>query len=65
VSQLLLEGARERAYDGLVIIAAAPVEAELEEALAPETRTLLIGKIVRDSAWHGPEAPCEQQDIHH
>jgi protein required for attachment to host cells len=48
VSQLLLEGAREGAYDGLIIIAAPAVAAELEDALAPETRALLIGEIVHD-----------------
>jgi hypothetical protein len=65
VSQLLLEGACEGAYDGLVIIAAAPVAAELEEALAPETRALLIGNIVHDSSCLEPDAACEQQDIRH
>ena len=65
LSQMLLESARERAYDGLVILAAASVAAEVEEALAPETRALLIGNIVRDSARLEPEVPCEQRDIHH
>jgi hypothetical protein len=65
VSQLLLESARERAYDGLVIIAASAIAAELEEALSPETRALLIGNIVRDRVWLEPEVPCDQQDIHH
>jgi protein required for attachment to host cells len=48
VSQLLLEGAREGAYDGLIIIAAPAVAAEREDALAPATRALLIGEIVHD-----------------
>ena len=65
VAQLLLEGARERAYDGLVIIAAAPVAAEIKEALAPETRALLIGNIVRAGFCLEPEIACEQQDIRH
>ena len=65
VSQLLLEGARERAYDGLVIVAAAPIAAELEEALAPEARALLIGNVVHDSIFAEPEVPCEQQNIRH
>lgn len=65
VSQLLLESAREHAYDGLVIIAAPPVAAELEEALAPETCALLIGQIVLDDTCLRPEVPCEQQEICH
>ena len=65
LAQLLLEGARERAYDGLVIMAAATVGTEVEEALAPEARALLIGNIVRDSAWLEPEVACEQRDIRH
>ena len=65
VSQLLLEGARERAYDGLVIIAAAPIAVELEEALTPEARALLIGNVVRDSIFPEPEVRCERQDICH
>ena len=65
VSQLLLEGARERAYDGLVIIAAAPIAAELEEALAPEARALLIGNVVHDSTFPDPDVPFEQQNIRH
>ena len=50
VGQLLSEAARERAYDGLIIIAAEPIATELEDALAPESRALLIGKLVRDFA---------------
>jgi hypothetical protein len=65
LAQLLLEGAREGAYGGLVIMAASTVGAEVEEALAPEARALLIGNIVRDSEWLEPEVPCEQRDIHH
>lgn len=65
VSQVLLEGARERAYDGLVIIAAPTVAAELEERLAPDTRALLIGNIVRDSLGLEPDMSCERQDIRH
>jgi len=65
VSQVLLEGARERAYEGLVIIAAAPIAAEFEEALAPETRALLIGNVVRDSPCLESEVPRNQQEICH
>ena len=65
LSQLLLEAARERAYDGLVIIATATIAAQLEECLAPATRALLIGNIVYDSFCLEPEVPCEQQDVRH
>jgi hypothetical protein len=62
ICQLLLEGAHARAYDGLVIIAAAPIAAELEDTLPPEARALLIGKIVRDVvSSREPEVPCEQR----
>jgi hypothetical protein len=65
VSQLLLEGARDRAYDGLIIIAAEAVAAELKEALAPHTRALLIGKIVRDFAGFEPPASYEPPEMRH
>ena len=46
--QVLAEAARERAYDGLVVIAAPGIARELDRALTPETRIRLIGEIVRD-----------------
>jgi hypothetical protein len=64
VSQVLAEAARERAYEGLIVIAAAPIAADLEEALTVETRALVIGKIVRDNAYLETELPCEQREIH-
>ena len=65
VSQLLLEAARDRAYDGLIIIAAEPAAAELKEVLAPETRALLMGKIVRDLAGFESPVPCEPAEMRH
>jgi hypothetical protein len=65
LSQLLLEGARDKAYDGLIIIAAEPILAELEDALAPETRALLIGKIIRDDAMFEQPTPCEPPAMRH
>jgi protein required for attachment to host cells len=50
----LLEGAREAAYDGLVIIAAPAVAAELENALAPEALARLFGEIVHDHTISAP-----------
>jgi hypothetical protein len=65
VSQLLLEAARDRAYDGLIIIAAEPAAAELKEALAPETRALLMGRVVRDLAGFDAPAPCKPAEMRH
>ena len=48
LSQLLLEAARQRAYDGLIVIASDGIATLLNDALAPETRALLMGKVVRD-----------------
>ena len=65
IGQVLLEGARERAYDNLVIIAQAPIADQIESALAPETRALLIGKIMQDYADPDPEIACEQPEVRH
>jgi protein required for attachment to host cells len=65
VSQLLLEGARDKAYDRLIIIAAEPMLAELKDALAPEARALVIGKIICDYASLEPPAPCEPPEMRH
>jgi len=48
LAQLLNEGARDRAFSGLIVVAAPQIRWELKQALSPETRALLIGKIVRD-----------------
>jgi len=65
VSQVLLEGARNGAYDGLIIIAAEPVAALLKEALAPETRALLIGKVIHDFAGGDPPVAAEPAEMRH
>lgn len=65
VSQLLLEAARDRAYDGLIIIAPEPAATELRSALAPETRALLIGNVIRDLAGGNPAATDEPAEIRH
>lgn len=65
VSQLLLEGARDKAYDGLIIIATEPVASELEDALAPEIGTLLIGKIVRDDSGLERAATYDPPEMRH
>ena len=65
MSQLLREAAREGAYDGLVIIAAAPIAAELEDALSPETRALLIGKVISHNLAPDTEGSPEQRQLRH
>jgi hypothetical protein len=65
LNQLLAEAARARAYDGLIIIAADPVAATLKEILAPETRALLIGKVVSDFGSSDRPAPCGPAEIRH
>ena len=65
LSQVLFEGARHGAYEGLIVIAAEPIAANLKEMLAPETRALLIGKVVRDFPSVEPSMPCEPAVIRH
>jgi hypothetical protein len=65
VSQVLAEAAREKAYDGLIIIAAEPIATELEEALAPESRALLYGKVVRDIAGIEPATTDQPAAMRH
>ncbi|HXJ01772.1 MAG TPA: host attachment protein [Micropepsaceae bacterium] len=48
IAQILQEAAAEQAYDGLIIIAAPYIADELERALDPRTRALLVGDVVRD-----------------
>ena len=65
LSQLLLEGARDGAYDGVIVIAAAPVASVLREMLAPETCALLIGDVVLDFSMFDPATPNEPAEIRH
>ena len=55
LAQFLSEAGQEDVYQRLVIIAAPQIAAELNAALAPETRARLIGKIIRDFAE--PDSP--------
>jgi hypothetical protein len=63
LAQILREGARERAYDGLVIIAAPEIARSLERALAPETCALVIGEIVRDLPRAAAQIAEFQQEL--
>jgi len=49
LSQFLRDAGNEEAFNRLIIIATPAIAHELNETLAPETRALLIGKIVRDA----------------
>ena len=55
LAAFLRDGARERAYDNVVLIAAPQIADDLHEVLAPETRALLVGGILRDG--NGGNAP--------
>src|SRR6185295_19185732 len=48
LAQLLNEGAVDGAFDGLIIIAAPQIRAELQHALSARSRALLVGEIGRD-----------------
>jgi len=50
LAQLLNEGARDGAFDGLIVIAAPQIRRELQQALSAQTRALLVGRVVRDLA---------------
>lgn len=65
VSQLLLEAARQKAFDGLILIAADTVATMLDDVLAPEARALLMGKIVRDVIPLEMPAPYERAALLH
>ena len=65
VNQVLLEGARDGAYDELIVIASEPSAAEFHETLAPEARSRLIGRIVRDFATVEAPAGREPPEIRH
>jgi len=48
LAEFLQQAGREHAYENLAIIAAPQIAGPLNDALAPETRARLIGKIVCD-----------------
>jgi hypothetical protein len=48
LAQLLNEGAEDRAFDGLIVIAAPQIRTELQHALSARSHALLVGEIVRD-----------------
>lgn len=48
LAAFLREAGRERAYEGVILIATPKIADELQDVLSPETRALLVGGIVRD-----------------
>jgi protein required for attachment to host cells len=56
IAQILAEAAAERAFDGLVIIAAPQIASAIDRVLGPQIRARMIGEIVRDLP---PVAPVE------
>lgn len=48
ITQLLHEGAREKTYDGLIVIAVPEIAFTIRRLLTAETATLLIGDIILD-----------------
>jgi protein required for attachment to host cells len=65
IAQILHEAAVEAAFDGLIVIATGKALAELQMALSPATRALLVGEMVRDL----PNAETVQKvsalELHH
>lgn len=65
IAQILAEAAVERAFDGLVIIAAPHIAGELERALSPQTRARMIGDIVRDLQVVAPVEMTAGEELWH
>ena len=65
IAQILLEAVREESYDGLILIAAPEIEAELRRALAPETEARLLGEIIRDLPFARPLEAAHAETIRH
>lgn len=65
IAQILGEAAAERAFDALVIIAAPHIASEIDHALAPQTRALLVGEIVRDLPAVAPVEPNTRIELWH
>ena len=65
IAQILLEAAREHAYDGLIVIAAPEIEAELRRAIGPEISAKLIGEIIRDQNHLQLSEPSHTDEIRH
>lgn len=65
IAQILGEAAGERAFDGLVIIAAPHIASEIERSLSERTRALMIGDVVRDLPVFAPAEPATPIGLWH
>jgi protein required for attachment to host cells len=65
IAQILGEAAAERAFDGLVIIAAPHIAGEIERVLTPQARALLVGDIVRDLPTVAPAELTTRLELWH
>jgi protein required for attachment to host cells len=65
IAQILGEAAAEHAFDGLVIIAAPHIASEIERALSPRARALMIGEIVRDLPAVAPAELTARMELWH
>ena len=65
IAQILGEAADERAFDGLVIIAAPHIASEIERTLSLQTRGLMMAAVVRDLPTFAPAQPNARMDLSH
>jgi protein required for attachment to host cells len=65
IAQILLEAAREHAYDGLIMIATPEIESELRRAIGPEISAKLVGEIIRDQPYPRFSEPPHTEQIRH
>jgi protein required for attachment to host cells len=65
IAQILEEAATERAFDGLVIIAAPHIASEIERSLSLQARALMIGDVVGDLPAFTPAEPATRMDLWH
>lgn len=65
VAQILGEAAAEHAFEGLVIVAAPEIAGQIERALSPGTRALMIGDIVRDLPTLAPGPQAAPSELRH
>jgi hypothetical protein len=57
LARILQQGAASGAYSGLIVVAGSDMLDELQDALGPETRTLLIGGISSGARLPGVTSP--------
>lgn len=65
LARILGEAARERAYDGLIVVADPQMASALHRSLTPETHALLIGEVIRDLHSVPVEDPAAPLALRH